>query len=85
MLQLCKPLAVSFRAGHFATYRLPGGRITEHGPVSNSAIASVEMGRELDLDLLPEEAKSFVILYYDWSNGMFMCAGTHCPLSPKNK
>ena len=71
--------------GHFATYSLPGGRITEHGLVHNSAIASVEMGRELDLELFPEEAKSYVILYYDWSNGKFMCAGAHCALSPETK
>jgi hypothetical protein len=68
--------------GHFATYSLPGGRITEHGLVSNGAIASVDMGRELDIELIPEEAKSYVILYYDWSNGKFMCAGAHCALSP---
>jgi hypothetical protein len=64
--------------GHFATYSLPGGRITEHGLVNNNAIASVDMGRELDLELFPEAAKSYVILYYDWSNGKFMCAGAHC-------
>ena len=71
--------------GHFATYSLPGGRITEHGLVNNSAIASVETGRELDLELFPEEAKSYVILYYDWSNGKFKCAGAHCALSPETK
>ena len=71
--------------GHFATYSLPGGRITEHGLVKNSAIASVETGRELDLELFPEEAKSYVILYYDWSNGKFKCAGAHCALSPETK
>jgi hypothetical protein len=70
--------------GHFATYSLPGGRITEHGLVNNSAIASVEMGRELDLDLFPE-AKSYVILYYDWSNGKFMCSGARCAPSPETK
>jgi hypothetical protein len=67
--------------GNFATYSLPGGRITEHGLVNNSAIASVDMGRELDIELFPEESKSYVILYYDWSNGKFMCAGAHCALS----
>jgi hypothetical protein len=71
--------------GHFATYSLPGGRITEHGLVNNSAIASVETGRELDLELFPEEAKSYVILYYDWSNGKFKCAGARCALSPETK
>jgi hypothetical protein len=71
--------------GHFAAYSLPAGRITEHGLVNHSAIASVEMGRELDLELFPEEAKSYVILYYDWSNGKFMCAGAHCALSPESK
>jgi hypothetical protein len=71
--------------GHFAAYSLPAGRITEHGLVNHSAIASVEMGRELNLELFPEEAKSYVILYYDWSNGKFMCAGAHCALSPESK
>jgi hypothetical protein len=71
--------------GHFAAYSLPGGRVTEYGLVNNSAIASVEMGRELDLDLFPEEAKSYVILYYDWSNGKFMCAGANCPLPPETQ
>jgi hypothetical protein len=63
---------------HFATYSLPGGRITERGLVNNNAIASVEMGRELGLNLFPEETKSYVILYYNWSNGKFMCAGAYC-------
>src|SRR3984885_10326633 len=71
--------------GHFATYSLPGGRITEHGLVNNSAIASVETGRELDLELFQEEAKSYVIPYYDSSNGKFKCAGAHCALSPETK
>ena len=70
---------------HFATYSLPEGRITEHGLVNNSAIASVEMGRELDLNLSPEEAKSYVILYHDWSNGKFMCAGAYCLPSSENR
>jgi hypothetical protein len=70
---------------HFATYSLPQGRITEHGLVNNNAIASVEMGRELDLTLFPEEAKSYVVLYYDWSNGKFMCAGAYCSPSSENK
>jgi hypothetical protein len=69
--------------GRFATYSLPAGRITEHGLVNHNAIASVEMGRELDLDLFPDEEKSYVILYYDWSKGKFMCAGAYCRLSPK--
>jgi hypothetical protein len=63
---------------HLATYSLPGGRITEHGLVNNNAIASVEMGRELDLNLFPEEAKAYVILYYDWSSGKFLCTGPNC-------
>lgn len=70
---------------HFATYSLPGGRITQHGLVNNNAIASVEMGRELDLNLFPEEAKSYVVLYYDWSKGKFMCAGAYCSPSPETK
>ncbi len=70
---------------HFATYSLPGGRITERGLVNHEAIASVEMGRELDLNLFPERAKSYVILYYDWSNGKFMCAGAYCSSSPETK
>jgi hypothetical protein len=70
---------------HFATYSLPEGRITEHGLVNNNAIASVEMGRELDLNLFPEEAKSYVILYHDWSNGKFMCAGAYCLPSSENR
>jgi hypothetical protein len=70
---------------HFATYSLPEGRVAEHGLVNNNAIASVEMGRELDLNLFPEEAKSYVILYYDWSNGEFMCAGAYCSPSSETK
>jgi hypothetical protein len=68
---------------HLATYSLPGGRIVEHGLVDNTAIAAVDMGRELDLNLFPEKAKSYVILYYDWSGGRFMCAGAHCSSSPE--
>jgi hypothetical protein len=45
--------------------------------------AFVEMGRELELNLFPEEAKADVILYYDWSSGKFMCAGPYCPPSQK--
>ena len=70
---------------HFATYSLPGGHITERGLVNPDAIASVEMGRELDLNLFPDRAKSYVILYYDWSNGKFMCAGAYCSFSPESK
>src|SRR3984957_9138351 len=70
---------------HFATYSLPQGRITEHGLVNNNAIASLEMGRELDLNLFPEETKSYVILYYDWSHGKFMCAGAHCSPSSETR
>ena len=70
---------------HFATYSLPQGRITEHGLLNNNAIASLEMGRELDLNLIPEEAKSYVILYYDWSHGKFMCAGAHCAPSSETR
>lgn len=64
--------------GHLATYSLPGGRITERGLVNTNAIASLDTGRELDLNLFPEKAKAYVILYYDWSNGQFMCAGLYC-------
>jgi hypothetical protein len=70
---------------HLATYSLPGGHITERGLVNTNAIASVEMGRELDLDLFPEEAKAYVILYYDWSSGKFMCAGPYCPPSQETE
>jgi hypothetical protein len=66
---------------HVATYSLPEGRVTERGLVNTNSIASVEMGRELDLNLFPEEAKAYVILYYDWSSGKFMCAGPNCPPS----
>jgi hypothetical protein len=66
---------------HVATYSLPEGRVAERGLVNTNAIASVEMGRELDLNLVPEEAKTYVILYYDWSSGKFMCAGPYCPPS----
>jgi hypothetical protein len=79
---LSKALGGVLPRGQFATYSLPGGRITEYGLVNNGAIASVDMGRELDIELIPEEAKSYVMLYYDWSNGKFMCAGAHCALSP---
>jgi hypothetical protein len=82
-------LAQAFRGilprDHFATYGLPGGRITERGLVNHNAIASVDMGRELDLNLFPEKAKSYVVLYYDWLNGKFMCAGAYCSPSPETK
>jgi hypothetical protein len=82
-------LAQAFRGvlprDHFATYSLPGGRITERGLVNPDAIAAVEMGRELDLNLFPDRAKSYVILYYDWSNGKFMCAGAYCSFSPETR
>jgi hypothetical protein len=82
-------LAQAFRGAlprdHFATYSLPEGRITERGLVNPDAIAAVEMGRELDLDLSPDRAKSYVILYYDWTNGKFMCAGTYCSSSPETQ
>jgi hypothetical protein len=82
-------LAQAFRGAlprdHFVTYSLPGGHITERGLVDHGVIASVEMGRELDLNLFPDRAKSYVILYYDWFNGKFMCAGAHCSPSPETR
>jgi hypothetical protein len=75
-------MAQAFRGdlsrGHFATYSLPEGHVTEYGSVDKSAIASIDFGKELDLNLRPEEAKSYIILYYDWVNGKFMCAGANC-------
>ena len=75
-------IAQAFRGGlsrgHFATYSLPEGRVTEYGSVDKSAIASIDPGKKLDLNLRPEEAKSYIILYYDWVNGKFMCAGANC-------
>jgi hypothetical protein len=64
--------------GAFATYSLPEGHITESGSVNKSAIASIDPGKKLDLNLRPDEAKSYIILYYDWVNGKFMCAGSSC-------
>jgi hypothetical protein len=64
--------------GQFATYSLPEGHVTESGSVNKSAIASIEPGKKIDLNLRPEEAKSYIILYYDWVNGKFMCAGASC-------
>ena len=64
--------------GHFATYSFPEGHVTEYGSVDKSAIASIDPGKKLDLILRPEEAKSYIILYYDWVNGKFMCAGASC-------
>jgi hypothetical protein len=46
--------------------------------VDKSAIASIDPGKKLDLILRPEEAKSYIILYYDWVNGKFMCGGGSC-------
>ena len=37
--------------GHFATYSLPEGRVTEYGSVDKSAIASINPGEKLDLNL----------------------------------
>jgi hypothetical protein len=64
--------------GQFATYSLPEGHVTEYGSVDKSAIASIDPGKKLDLNLRPEEGKSYIILYYDWVNGKFMCAGANC-------
>jgi hypothetical protein len=75
-------IAQAFRGvlsrGHFATYSLPEGHVTESGSVDKSAIASIDSGKKLDLNLRPEEGKSYIILYYDWGNGKFMCAGASC-------
>jgi hypothetical protein len=75
-------IAQAFRGvlsrGHFATYSLPEGHVTEYGSVDKSAIASIDSGKKLDLNLRPEEGKSYIILYYDWGNGKFMCAGASC-------
>jgi hypothetical protein len=64
--------------GDFATYRLPEGHVTESGSIDKSAIASIDPGKKLDLNLRPEQAKSYIVLYYDWVNGKFMCAGASC-------
>jgi hypothetical protein len=64
--------------GDFATYSLPEGQVTESGSVDKSAIASIDPGKKLDLNLRPEQAKSYIILYYNWANGKFMCAGANC-------
>jgi hypothetical protein len=64
--------------GDFATYSLPEGHVTESGSVDKSAIASIDPGKKLDLNLRPEEGKSYVILYYDWVSGKFVCAGASC-------
>jgi hypothetical protein len=75
-------IAQAFRGalsrGHFAAYSLPEGHVTEYGSVDKSAIASIDPGKKLDLNLRPEEAKSYIILYYEWVNGKFMCAGANC-------
>ena len=75
-------IAQAFRGvlsrGHFATYSLPEGHVTEYGSVDKSAIASINPGKKLDLNLRPEEGKSYIILYYDWVNGKFMCGGGSC-------
>jgi hypothetical protein len=75
-------IAQAFRGvlsrGHFVTYSLPEGHVTEYGSVDKSAIASIDPGKKIDLNLRPEEAKSYIILYYDWVNGKFMCAGASC-------
>jgi hypothetical protein len=64
--------------GDFATYRLPEGHVTESGSVDKSAIASIDSGKKLDLTIRPEEAKSYIVLYYDWVSGKFRCAGASC-------
>jgi hypothetical protein len=64
--------------GNFATYSLPAGHITEAGSVNKNAISTIDPGKTLDVSLRPEETKSYVILYYDWVNGKFMCAGESC-------
>ena len=73
-------IAQAFRGvlsrGHFATYSLPEGHVTEYGSVVKSAIASIDPGKKLDLNLRPEEGKPFVILYYDWVNEKFMVCGS---------
>jgi hypothetical protein len=73
-------IAQAFRGvlsrGHFATYSLPEGHVTEYGSVVKSAIASIDPGKKLDLNLRPEEGKSYVILYYDWVNEKFMVCGS---------
>jgi hypothetical protein len=75
-------IAQAFRGaltrGHFVTYSLPEGHVTEYGSVDKSAIASIHPGKKIDLNLRPDEAKSYIILYYDWVNGKFMCAGANC-------
>jgi hypothetical protein len=57
---------------------LPEGHVTEYGSVDKSTIASIDPGKKIDLTLRPEEAKSYIILYYDWVNGKFMCAEASC-------
>jgi hypothetical protein len=75
-------IAQAFRGvlsrGNFATYRLPEGDVAEYGSVDKSAIASIDPGKKLELNLRPEEAKSYIILYYDWVSGRFICAGANC-------
>jgi hypothetical protein len=75
-------IAQAFRGGlsrgDFATYSLPEGHVTEYGTVDKSAIASINPGKTLDLNLRPEEGKSYIVLYYDWVDGKFMCAGASC-------
>jgi hypothetical protein len=57
---------------------LPEGHVSEYGSEDKSVIASINPGKKLDLNLSPEEGKSYIILYYDWLTGKFMCAGANC-------
>ena len=40
-----------------------------------SKISEVDLGRQMDITLRPEQGRSYVILFYDWNLGRFACAG----------
>jgi hypothetical protein len=71
-------LARGFKAnlsrGTFATYDFPDAKVTGHGLLSSSLITSIDMGKQLKIEIAPKADKTYTILYYDWPSGEYKSA-----------
>jgi hypothetical protein len=64
----------SLSRGSFATYDFPDAKITGRGLLSSNLITSIDMGKQLKIELAPKADKSYTILYYDWPSGEYKSA-----------
>jgi len=60
--------------GNFANYDFPDAKVTGRGLLSSNLITSIDMGKQLKIEIAPKADKSYTILYYDWSSGEYKAA-----------